>query len=138
MATILAHITVRPDTEHQFEAVARELFAATHRDEREMLRYEYWRGSAPRSYYVHLSFTDFDAFIAHQVSPHHEAASPRLGELMESIRLEWIDPVVGASPLPPTDATSHAANSGDAGDELTVRYRRRFAASIADWWLGAR
>lgn len=130
MATILAHIRVKEGAEAAFEAVARTLHDATHTLETGVRRYEYWRGAEPRSYYTLLSFDDFAAFIEHQTSDHHEEASPALGGLFESFRLEWVDPVPGASTLAPT-ATQDLSGSPD---ELTRTYARRFAAQIADWW----
>lgn len=130
MATLLAHIVVKPGAEARFEAVAQHLFARTHADEHGVLRYEYWRGSEPRSYGTLLAFGDHRAFLAHQTSPHHEAAAPELGEIIESIRLEWIDPVPGASPLPPTAPQDVPPDA----DELTRRYARRFAVQLATWW----
>lgn len=134
MATILAHLTVKPGAEARFEEIARNLYAGTHAHETGVLRYEYWRGASERSYYTLLAFTDFPAFIAHQTSPHHESASPQLGTVLESIRLEWVDPVAGASDLPATDNAPVA----DDADDLTRRYAQRYAAQIADWWLALR
>lgn len=130
MATLLAHIVVKPGAEARFEAVARQLFARTHADEHGVLRYEYWRASEPRSYGTLLAFRDHHAFLAHQTSPHHEDAAPELGEIIESIRLEWIDPVPGASPLPPTVPQEVPADA----DDLTRRYARYFAVHLAAWW----
>jgi quinol monooxygenase YgiN len=130
MATILAHITVRPGSEGRFETIARELYSDSHRLEPRLRRYEYWRGQSERSYYALLAFDDHRAFIEHQVSDHHESASPRLGPIIESIRLEYVDPVAGASDLPPTE---HQPAPPDA-DELTVAYTERFAATVAGWW----
>ena len=130
MATILAHIRVKPGTEARFEAIARRLHDATHANETGVRRYEYWRGAEPRTYYTLLSFDDFRTFIAHQTSDHHEEASPALGEVMEAFRLEWVDPVQGACELPPTDGQEMPADA----DELTQKYARRFAADVADWW----
>jgi quinol monooxygenase YgiN len=130
MATILAHITVRPGTEADFEALARNLYEQTHATETGVRHYEYWRGAAPRTYYTLLSFDDHRAFIAHQTSDHHETASPELGRMIESLRLEWVDPVPGASALPPTEMQSALPDA----DALTVEYTDRFAAVIADWW----
>lgn len=134
MATILAHITVRAGAEAEFEAISRELYELSHTTETGLLRYEYWRGSEPSTYYTLLSFVDFAAFIAHQTSDHHEAASPRLGGVLAGLRLEWLDPVDGAAPLPRTEAQdlSHVA------DELTRVYAERFAARIAPWWADLR
>jgi quinol monooxygenase YgiN len=134
MATILAHLTVKPGAEARFEEIARALYTGTHAHETGVLRYEYWRGAAERSYYTLLAFTDFPTFITHQTSPHHETASPQLGTVLESIRLEWVDPIAGASDLP---ATRHLPAPDDA-DELTRRYSDRYAAQIADWWLALR
>ena len=130
MTTILAHITVKAGEEQRFEAIARSLYSATHGTETGVRRYEYWRGAEPRSYYTLLAFDDFVTFIGHQTSPHHEAASPDLGAVLESIRLEWVDPLEGASPLPRTASQAMPADA----DELTHKYARRFAAQIAAWW----
>ena len=134
MATLLAHITVRPGAERQFEEIARELYRRTHAEETAVRAYEYWRASEPRSYYTLLSFDDHRAFIAHQTGDHHEEASPRLGEVIERLRLEWVDPIAGASPRPPTEMQP----APDGADDLTARYTDRFAAQIADWWSALR
>ena len=134
MATILAHITVKPGTEAAFEAIAADLYAESHANEDPIVRYEYWRGADERTYYTLLSFPDHRAFIGHQTSDQHEAASPRLREVMESIRLEWVDPIASSSPLTATNAQSPA----DGADDLTMLYTDRFAAEIADWWLALR
>ncbi len=134
MATILAHITVRPGTEERFESIAKVLHQVTHAEESGVRAYGYWRAALPRSYYALLSFADFLAFMAHQTSEHHEAASPELGPLMESIRLEWVDPIQGASTFVPTNQQAVP----DDADDLTRRYAVRFAAEIAEWWLPLR
>lgn len=130
MATLLAHITVRPGTEAEFEALSRTLYERTHATETGVRHYEYWRGAAPRTYYTLLSFDDHRAFIAHQTSDHHETASPDLGRMIESLRLEWVDPVPGASTLPPTRMQTPLPDAGP----LTVDYTDRFAAVVAEWW----
>ena len=112
MATLLAHITVRPGAEADFEAVAKALYEGTHSTETGVRHYEYWRGAEPRTYYTLLSFDDHRAFIAHQTSDHHEAASPVLGRLIESLRLEWVDPVPGASALSPTGMQDAPPDAG--------------------------
>ncbi len=134
MATILAHLTVKPGAEQRFEQLARELHAATHAGEPGVRRYEYWRGAAERTYYTLLSFDDVNAFIRHQVSDHHESAAPQLGEVIESIRLEWVDPIAAASPLGATDAQDPPADA----TELFSRYHARYAAQIAPWWAPLR
>ncbi len=134
MATLLAHITVRAGTEPRFEEIARTLYERTHADETGVMRYEYWRGSKPRTYYTLLAFDDHRTFVAHQTSDHHESASPAIAEIVENIRLEWVDPIDEASPLPPTVTQT----APDGADELTAEYADRYAAEIADWWLALR
>lgn len=129
MATILAHIQVRAGSESEFEALVATLHEATARESGKR-HYEYWRSATPGLYYCLLAFDDFHAFLAHQTSDHHEAASPKLGEWIEKIRLEWVDPVQGASDLPPTDMQPLREGS----DELTTRYHRLFAAQLQEWW----
>lgn len=129
MATILAHIHVHPGREPEFEALARELFRATATEPRKR-HYEYWRGAEPSLYYCLLAFDDFHAFLTHQTSDHHEAASPKLGELIAKMRLEWVDPVDGASELPATEMQALAPGA----DETTTRYHDLFAATLQEWW----
>ena len=134
MATILAHITVKPGSEARFEEIAHDLFDATHATEKSVLRYEYWRGEQPRTYYTLLSFNDHQTFIEHQVSDHHEVASPKFGEVCEAIRLEWVDPIQTSSELPETNRQ----DAPEGADELTARYAELYAAKVADWWLALR
>ncbi len=134
MATLLAHITVRPGSESRFEQIARELHERTHADEPDVLRYEYWRGADERTYYSLLSFPDHRAFIVHQTSDHHETASPQIGAVVESLRLEWVDPIDGAGTLPPTNAQPAL----EGADDLTSKYTEQYAARVADWWLALR
>lgn len=134
MATLLAHITVKEGSEQRWEQIARDLYAATHAHEDSVLRYEYWRGSEPRTYYTLLSFNDFNAFLVHQTSDHHEEASPDIGAVVENIRLEWVDPIADAAPLP---ATNHQGPPPDA-DQLTHEYSESYAAQVADWWVSLR
>ena len=77
---------------------------------------------------------DFLSFLAHQTSDHHETAGRELGKYIESIRLEWVDPIVGASKFAPTNSQPIPEDA----DELTKHYAVRTAAQIADWWLPLR
>lgn len=134
MATLLAHIAVQPGHEARFEAAARRLHAATHTSETAVRRYEYWRAQEPGRYYALLAFDDYRGFLAHQSSPHHEAELAELGAVIADIRLEWLDPVSGASPLP---ATLHQSPAADAG-EVARRYAETMPAVIAGWWAALR
>jgi len=130
MATILAHITVKPGAAERFEAIARTLYERTHELEPNVRRYEYWRGADEGTYYTLLSFDGFVDFLRHQTSDHHESASPQLGDVIAGLRLEWVDPIAGASPLAPTDDEELPADAS----ELMRTYSQRFAAQIASWW----
>lgn len=134
MATILAHITVIDGMAARFEEIATGLYTATHRLEPNARRYEYWRGATQNTYYSLLSFDTFNDFLEHQTSDHHESASPGLGEVIAAIRLEWVDPVQGASPLTPTDGQVLRRDA----TELERLYSKRFMAQVADWWLAQR
>ncbi len=130
MATILAHIRVKPGKEALFEETVRPLHARSHAEEKGLLRYEYWRGEAAGAYYCLLSFVDYAAFMAHQSSAHHEGALPALSEALDTIKLEWVDPVQGAASLPPT----RAQTLGDDAGALAKAYATRMPVSIAAWW----
>ncbi len=130
MATLLAHIQVKPGREAEFETIAAELYRATHENEPACLRYEYWRGAEPGHYYSLLAFADFHAFLRHQVSDHHEEASPRIGEVCEKVKLEWVDPIGDASDLPATAMQPVP----DGADAKTTRYHELFAAVVQAWW----
>ncbi|MDH3752343.1 MAG: antibiotic biosynthesis monooxygenase [Acidimicrobiia bacterium] len=134
MATILAHITVKPGCESVFESIAARLFRRTHDDETAVRRYEYWRGAEPRTYYTLLAFDDFNGFLAHQTSPHHENEAQAIRDAVETLTLEWVDPIVGASPLVPTEDRP----SPDGADELVRRYANLYAPDVQEWWLAQR
>lgn len=130
MATLLAHIQVKRGREAEFEAIAARLYTGTHRSETGCLRYEYWRGAKPGFYYSLLSFDDFHGFLRHQVSDHHEEASPGIQDVCLDVKLEWVDPIGESSPL---SATRMLELPEDA-DEKTALYHKLFAAVIQDWW----
>ena len=134
MATLIAHIRVVEGGEARFEELARRLFRVSHGTEPALRRYEYWRGTEPRQYYTLIACDHFHGFLAHQTSVHHESAAPDLGEVIESLRIEWVDPVAGASDLPATRMQDLASDA----NELTRKYSERFAAQIATWWLELR
>ncbi|MGD9996348.1 MAG: putative quinol monooxygenase [Ilumatobacteraceae bacterium] len=130
MATILAHIVIVEGKQAEFEAIAASLFEASHATEGRLRAYGYWRGQEPRSYYTLLAFDDYLGFLAHQTSAHHEAASPHLGECIESMSLEWVDPVEGASGLVRSDPQDLPLDASP----LMVRYAERLPPRVADWW----
>jgi quinol monooxygenase YgiN len=133
VATILAHITVKPGQETEFEGIAQTLFRSSHDQEAGLLRYEYWRGQDVGSYYTLLSFRSYADFISHQISPHHEQAASRLGDVIANLRLEWLDPLVGASDLP----CAQSAQLEDSPDPLVRRAARMFPVQLGSWWPSA-
>lgn len=132
MATLLAHIRVKEGREAEFEAIAAKLYTETHRSETGCLRYEYWRGAKHGFYYSLLSFDDFHGFLHHQVSDHHEEASPAIQDICLDVKLEWVDPIGESSPLPATRMQALPENA----DKKTALYHKLFAAVIQDWWRG--
>jgi quinol monooxygenase YgiN len=134
MATILAHITVKPGCAARFEQIATELYRQTHANETNVRHYEYWRGADENTYYTLLSFDTFDDFLVHQTSDHHETASPALGDVIAALRLEWVDPIASASPLTATVATTPPPGA----PELARLYAERFAVDEQPWWMPLR
>ena len=135
MATLLAHIRVRPGMEARFEEIAAEMHRASHARDRGLVRYEYWRGAEPGTYYALESFDDFLGFIEHQTSDHHEDATPAFRDVFADIRLEWVDPVQGSSPLVPTD---NAELPADASELQAACYERFAPLLVQPWWLPLR
>ncbi|MFM7095678.1 MAG: putative quinol monooxygenase [Actinomycetota bacterium] len=134
MATLLAHITIKAGQEGRFEELARDMYAATHGHEKDVRRYEYWRGAEPRTYYCLESFADLDGFLDHQTSSHHDGFGPALRDVIESMRLEWVDPISGASPLVSTNDQSLQPGASESKREKYPRFSR----IAAEWWSALR
>lgn len=132
MATFLAKIMINEGKEAEFEATARMMWEATHTNEPNCRRYEYWRGAQPRFYYCMESFTDYLSFMDHQVSDHHEA--PDFGSMIESIELEWVDPIAGASDLSPTEDQALPADVTD----LMRQKAKGHPIIVQEWWRALR
>ena len=105
-----------------------------HVEELQAVRYEYWRGAKPSTYYTHASFDDYLGFLEHQVSSHHERLAADLRDVIADLRIEWVDPVGGASTLTTTDHQEPPATAG----ELATAYAERMPANPAPWWLALR
>ena len=56
MSTLLAKIKIHPGKENTFEAVMQTMYQATHSTEDQVIRYEYWRGADPQTYYTLLKY----------------------------------------------------------------------------------
>jgi quinol monooxygenase YgiN len=134
VATFLAHIKVHEGKEKRFEELAKDLFSATHENEEDVVRYEYWRGSESQTYYTSASFKDYLGFLKHQASSHHEEVASELREITVEIKIEWIDPILGASELV---ETNHQTPPSELG-ELATSYSERMPANAQPWWLELR
>lgn len=134
MVTILAHVRVRPGAAPAFERIARDLYLATHSMETGVVRFEYWRGTEPDTYYALMSFADYLAFLEHQASRHQEGAGPALGTVVESMDLEWVDPLHEASPLERTAGQLLPPMASPA----QRRFARHFPPEVASWWAALR
>jgi hypothetical protein len=135
VTTLLAHVVVNPGYEGVFEDLGRMLYQQTHANEARCDRYEYWRGEDDRHYYVLLSFDSFDGFITHQVAEYHDGAGPDLKDCFESFRLEFVDPIADASPLPPCETSAPVP---EGASDLWAHYVRNHAADTPGWWATRR
>jgi quinol monooxygenase YgiN len=134
MATILARIVVHHGKESTFEEVAAEMFRSSHDAEKSLRAYGYWRAAEPRCYYTLLAFEDYLGFLEHQSSEHHESAAGALRECIESMSLEWVDPVEGASKLCP----SNPQELPESVSPVAQRYSKSMPVERAEWWMGLR
>ena len=135
MATVLITLRIREGMEARYEQIQKDLYEKTHRLEPKVLRYEMWRGREPRSYYCLLSFPDYNTFlIDHQISDHHEEATPPLMEVIEEEGIEWVDPIQGASPLPPTNPQELPAGAPD----VARTYDEVLRVLAPEWWASLR
>ena len=128
MATLLCHITINKGKEEAFEAVMLDMYRRTHAEEPDCLRYEYFRGAEPRCYYCLLSYGTWESFLLHQVSDYHEGHD--FAGMIESLQMEWVDPVQGASPLPATSAEAMPANL----NELLRQAAKTYPVGTQAWW----
>jgi quinol monooxygenase YgiN len=130
MSTMIAHIVINEGKEAEFEAVTRGLFTASHRDEPRLLAYGFWRAAEPRHYYGILAFEDYVAFMEHQISPHHENPAATLRDCIQSINVEFCDPVQGSSKMRPSNPQELPADA----PQIMREYAKRFPVNVPDWW----
>ena len=129
MATLLAHIQIKPGKEEKWEAIMRDMVHHTFATEEGVLRYEYWKGHEENSYYCLLSFKDKWAFYHHQMSDHHEGHD--FADVLAGIKLEYVGPVAGAGGgLPPTEDPPLPPDASEAMKTA----QERFPLSIPAWW----
>lgn len=128
MPTLLCHIEINAGKEEAFEAVTKEMYRRTHAQEPNCIRYEYFRGARSNMYYCLLSFTDRVAFLQHQVSDYHEGYD--FAAMIKSLEMEWIDPVLEASPLSSTESGPLPDNASDA----ILTAAETYPINIQAWW----
>lgn len=131
MTTLLAHIRIKPGKEERWEGIMRDMVTQTFATEKNVKRYEYWKGQEENVYYCLLSFADKWAFYDHQMSDHHEGHD--FADVLADIRLEFIDPVAGAGGgLAQTDDPPLP----DGASEAHATAQQRFPIAIPGWWSG--
>ena len=133
VSTLLAHVKINHGLDDHREGIALCVFSATHDNEDGCVRYEYWRGSESRTYYVLLSFQSFDDFMTHQVADYHHNTDFR--DCFEDFNLEWVDPIENASPLIQSETSGETKE--DRG-EVWNNYVRNHSSEIPAWWLKQR
>ncbi|MEC7924271.1 MAG: antibiotic biosynthesis monooxygenase [Actinomycetota bacterium] len=133
MSTLLAKAKLKPEFEDFFEDIAREVFQATHDNESAMVRYEYFRGTDDRTYYVLLSFENFEGFMEHQVADYHHNVD--FMDCFEEFRLEWVDPIEGASPLVQSETQG---TLDDSRNDRWNQYVENHSEATPKWWLSQR
>ncbi|MFN0096675.1 MAG: putative quinol monooxygenase [Dehalococcoidia bacterium] len=136
MATLLVKLKVKPGMEARYEEIQADLYQKTHDLEKGIVRaYEAWRGEEEGTYYCLLSYDTYYSFMKdHQTSPHHEDATPPLLDCFAAESIEWLDPVGGASPLPPTNPETLPAEASD----LIKTYDAGMGFKLPAWWSRVR
>ncbi|MAT93587.1 MAG: hypothetical protein CME59_13400 [Halioglobus sp.] len=132
MATLLCHIEINPGMEAEFEAVTREMYRRTHAEEPNCIRYEYYRGARPNFYYCLLSFTDWHAFLQHQVSDYHEGFD--FASMIKTLDMEWVDPVGDAAPMGATGSGNLPGSASEAIKAAAASY----PVAVQAWWQAHR
>lgn len=123
MLVVHARLTVDPGRVAEFEALARELWQATHALEAGCRRYEYMRLPERGRYLTIMLFDGYDAFLAHQASDHHLGiAGGPMRELIRSVDIEFGLPVDGAFGHPDVGQRGPLVIDADTRDYYGNRY----------------
>ena len=135
MSSLLAHVKVVEGQEQKFEELQKELYKQSHANEDCIIRYEHYRGRQKNSYYSLLVYpTYLDFLIKHQISKHHEEAGAQFGGVIESLDLEWLDPIENAAPVGITEMQELPENA----PELAKEYIETYPAVVQKWWFDLR
>ena len=135
---LTAFVSVVEGCEHEFEALAAELWAETHAREVGVHRYEYVRRPHRGTYLALMLFDDYEGFITHQASRHHVELTGRMRDLITDIEVEYGDPVIGAFGHPndvvPSAPGQPAQQRGDAAPDARQQYVLRYPPPDIAWW----
>ena len=131
MATLLSYIKVKAGQETAYEDMQAVLYQDTWANEPGCRRYEFFRGPERGEYYALLSFDDFQAFLIHQSSDHHEDFGEKFGKIIEDHWVKWVDPMArcsnGLVPSNPQGAQVGAT-------PLMIENSQTMAIEVPDWW----
>lgn len=135
MFVVLAFVDVQPERVVEFEALAAQLWSASHTLEPGLRRYEYARREAPGAYLVAMTFDDYEAFITHQASDHHVELAGAMREMFVRLEIEYAQPVTGAFGVPASD-TGERAELGELSVPPARRpdYEARYPRPDVAWW----
>jgi quinol monooxygenase YgiN len=126
---------VHSDKTTRFEEILQDMVAQTKSREPDCLRYEYFRGAEPNTYYCMLAFTSKIAFYHHQNSSYHDGYLEEFGACFAELRLEYIDPVAaGGSAFDPTTSPALPADADGPLREAQSRY----PIAVQGWWMKLR
>jgi quinol monooxygenase YgiN len=95
MLGIVAKLTIKPGTEKEFEAIAKELVAKVRANEPGCHLYALHRGETPNTYVFMERYADQAAVDAHRATEHFKTLGRKMGEYMEGraevMRLAEVD-----------------------------------------------
>lgn len=83
MLSVVATIKVKPGTEHEFEAVAKQLVAKVTANEPGCKLYTLSKGDTPLTYVFMERYVDDEAVKAHRATEHFKDLGRKMGAFME-------------------------------------------------------
>ena len=135
MATLLSYIKVKAGKETAYEDMQAVLYQDTWSNEPGCRRYEFFRGPDRGEYYALLSFDDFQAFLVHQSSDHHEDFGKQFGEIIDDHWVKWVDPLERCSK---GLVSSNPQQPQEGATQLMIENSQTMAIEVPDWWLEQR
>lgn len=131
VATLLSYIKVKAGQETAYEDMQAVLYRDTWATEPGCRRYEFYRGPERGEYYALLSFDDYQAFLIHQSSDHHEDFGEKFGAIIEDHWVKWVDPMDrGSKGLVP----SNPQEPQEDATPLMIQNSQTMPIEVPDWW----